>query len=91
MRPVIWQRAALMILTALVAMALWQKARDQFDYLLDPSASPPPRVSVADGLIAALLFFVLQGLVGLALMSLGKTSILDRAHASGLPSASRAP
>ena len=56
-------RAAIVILTALVAMALWQKARDRFDYLLDPSASPPPRVSLADGLIAALLFFVLQGLV----------------------------
>jgi len=58
----IWQRIALMILTALVAMALWQKARDQLDYLLDPSASPPPRVSVSDGLIAALAFFVLQAL-----------------------------
>jgi hypothetical protein len=58
----IWQRIALMILTALLAMALWQKARDQFDYLLDPSASPPSRVSVSDGLIAALAFFVLQAL-----------------------------
>ncbi len=57
------QRAAMMILTALLAAALWQKARDQFDYLLDPSASPPARVSVSDGLIAALMFFVLQGLV----------------------------
>src|SRR4029434_9948700 len=35
-----WQRVALMILTTLVAVALWQKARDRFDYLLDPSASP---------------------------------------------------
>jgi membrane protease YdiL (CAAX protease family) len=59
----IWQRIALMILTALVAVALWQKARDQFDYLLDPGASPPSRVSVSDGLIAALSFFVLQALV----------------------------
>jgi len=60
-----WQRLALIVLTALVAIALWQKARDQFDYLLDPSASPPARVSVSDGLIAALLFFVVQGLVGI--------------------------
>ncbi len=59
----LWQRGALMILSALLAAALWQKARDQFDYLLDPSASPPARVSVADGMMAALLFFVLQGLV----------------------------
>lgn len=59
----IWQRAALMVLTALLAIALWQKARDQLPYLLDPSASPPARVSVSDGLIAALLFFVLQALI----------------------------
>jgi membrane protease YdiL (CAAX protease family) len=57
------QRVALMVLTALLAAALWQKARDQFDYLLDPSAAPPTRVSVSDGLIAALIFFVAQGLV----------------------------
>jgi membrane protease YdiL (CAAX protease family) len=63
----IWQRAAVVILTALVAIALWQKARDQFDYLLDPSAAPPSRVSVSDGLIAALMFFVLQAIVALVL------------------------
>jgi ABC-2 type transport system permease protein len=66
----IWQRAALMILTALVAVALWQKARDQFDYLLDPSASPPSRVSLSDGLIAALMFFVLQAIIISALVLL---------------------
>jgi ABC-2 type transport system permease protein len=59
----IWQRAATVILTALLALALWQKARDRFDYLLDPTASPPARVSVSDGLIAALMFFVVQALV----------------------------
>jgi ABC-2 type transport system permease protein len=72
----IWQRAALMILTALVAIALWQRARDQFDYLLDPSASPPPRVSVSDGLIAALIFFVLQAIATLGLTYLGTRYIL---------------
>jgi hypothetical protein len=61
----VWQRAALMVLTALVALALWQKARDRFPYLLDPTAAPPARVSLADGLIAALMFFVLQALIGL--------------------------
>ena len=74
-------RAAIVILTALVAMALWQKARDRFDYLLDPSASPPPRVSLADGLIAALLFFVLQGLVGLAQMGVEQDEQPDPADA----------
>ncbi len=59
----IWQRLSLLILTALLAFAFWQKARDHLPYLLDPAASPPARVSVSDGLIAALLFFVLQKLV----------------------------
>jgi membrane protease YdiL (CAAX protease family) len=53
---------ALVVLTALLSLALWQKARDQLPYLLDPAASPPSRVGLADGLIAALLFFVLQAL-----------------------------
>jgi len=70
----IWARIGLMILTALVAVALWQKARDQFDYLLDPSASPPPRVSVSDGLIAALMFFVVQA-IALLMQTIGSRPI----------------
>jgi len=57
-----WQRMALMTLCALLAIALWQKARDHLPYLLDPSATPPYRVSTSDGLIAALMFFVTQGI-----------------------------
>src|SRR4029453_16628583 len=58
-----WSRAGLMILSVLLALALWQKARDRLPYLLDPDASPRSSVSLSDGLIAVLLFFVLQGLV----------------------------
>ena len=61
----VWQRAGLMVLTALLGLALWQKARDHLPYLLDPSASPPARVSLSDGLVAAMLFFVVQNLVQL--------------------------
>lgn len=61
----VWQRAAMVTLTALLAIALWQKARDQLDYLLDPTALPPARVSVSDGMIAALTFFVLQAVVAI--------------------------
>jgi ABC-2 type transport system permease protein len=68
----LWQRGVLMVLTALVALALWQKARDQLPYLLDPAASPPARVSVADGLIAAMLFFVTQAIVALIAISSGQ-------------------
>ena len=53
------------MLTALLGLALWQKARDHLPYLLDPTASPPARVSLSDGLVAAMLFFVVQGLVAL--------------------------
>jgi ABC-2 type transport system permease protein len=72
----IWQRASLMILTGLLAVALWQKARDQLPYLLDPSASPPARVSVSDGLIAALLFFVLQALIAAGEMAFSRSHML---------------
>ena len=55
-----WQSLVFMVLSVLLALALWQKARDQLPYLLDPVSSVPARVSTADGLIAAMLFFVLQ-------------------------------
>lgn len=62
-----WHKVVLIMLTAALALALWQKARDQLPYLLDPSAAPPARVSTADGLIAAMLFFVLQSVIFLVL------------------------
>jgi len=65
----IWQRLGVIVLTGLLGLALWQKARDHLPYLLDPDASPPARVSVADGLMAALMFFVLQALVAFPLSS----------------------
>jgi membrane protease YdiL (CAAX protease family) len=64
------QTLAIIILTASLAMALWQKAHDELPYLLDPAASPPARVSVSDGLIAATLFFVLQ-LLALGMLNQG--------------------
>ena len=50
------------VLASVLAQALWQKARDELPFLLDPSAAAPARVSTADGMIAAMLFFVLQAL-----------------------------
>ncbi|SDN69959.1 hypothetical protein SAMN05216517_112188 [Janthinobacterium sp. OK676] len=63
------QQLAFVVLTAALAVALWQKARDEMPYLLDPAASPPARVSASDGLIAAMLFFTLQTLALLLLKS----------------------
>lgn len=57
------QQLVFVVLTVALAMALWQKARDALPYLLDPAASPPATVSAADGLIAAMLFFILQTLL----------------------------
>lgn len=55
-----WQSLVFVVLAVLLALALWQKAADQLPFLLDPSAAPPARVSTADGLIAAMMFFVVQ-------------------------------
>lgn len=61
------QQLVFVVLAAALAVALWQKARDEVPYLLDPAASPPARVSASDGLIAAMLFFTLQTLALLLL------------------------
>ncbi|RZT04027.1 hypothetical protein SAMN05216319_4196 [Duganella sp. CF402] len=59
----VWsQKLVVLVLTASMALALWQKARDSLPYLLDPAAAPPARVSTADGLIAATAFFIVQGI-----------------------------
>jgi ABC-2 type transport system permease protein len=57
-----WQKIVVIVLSALLSVALWQKARDELPYLLDPAASPPARVSTSDGIIAAMMFFVAQGI-----------------------------
>jgi ABC-2 type transport system permease protein len=63
-----------MVLTLLLAFALWQKARDQLPYLLDPDASPRPRVSTSDGLIAAMLFFVVQAVAAAVIIGRGRAT-----------------
>jgi ABC-2 type transport system permease protein len=62
------QRLVLIVLSGLLGLALWQKARDELPYLLDPAASPPPRVSTSDGIIAAMIFFVVQGVIAVIVM-----------------------
>lgn len=57
-----WDKLALLILSALMSLALFQKARDHLPYLLDPTESPKSNVSLSDGLIAALIFLVIQGI-----------------------------
>jgi hypothetical protein len=57
-----WQKIVLIVLSGLLSLALWQKARDELPYMLDPAAAPPARVSTSDGVIAAMMFFVVQGI-----------------------------
>jgi len=61
--PSIWARLAQVVLSTLLAFALWQKVKDASPYILDPVARPPRIISLADGMIAVLAFFVLQGLI----------------------------
>jgi membrane protease YdiL (CAAX protease family) len=61
--PSAWAKFTEIVLTTLLAFALWQKVRDHAPFLLDPTEAPPPQIAVADGIIAALSFFVLQGLL----------------------------
>ncbi|OFA06109.1 CPBP family intramembrane glutamic endopeptidase [Duganella sp. HH101] len=76
----VWsQKLVVMVLVASMALALWQKARDALPYLLDPAAAPPPRVSTADGLIAATAFFIMQGLITLLIMQGTDTPTLKAA------------
>lgn len=65
--PSAWARLVQVILMALLVLALWQKVRDRLPYLLDPTESPPPSLSLSDGLIATLAFFALQGLMTILL------------------------
>jgi hypothetical protein len=58
-----WSKAAMLVLCALLAFAIWQKVEERTPFLLDPTATPTPRVSLSDGLVASLAFFVLQGVV----------------------------
>ncbi|GEM_PF-862003 len=58
----LWTTMAQLVLSTLLAFALWQKVRDSAPYLLDPTQWPPRIISLADGLVAALAFFVAQPL-----------------------------
>ena len=64
-------------LLALFAMAIWQKARDELPFLLDPTMSPPPTITLADGLVATLLFFSLQSLANLFMRGVAVDGEID--------------
>jgi len=61
--PRIWNKAVMFLLCLLLAYSIWQKLRDESAYLLDPTQTRPARLTLSDGLTAALFFFVLQGVL----------------------------
>jgi hypothetical protein len=66
--PSPWAKLVQALLSGLLALALWQKLRDRIPYLLDPTAAPPARLSLSDGMLAALAFFTAQGVYHLLLV-----------------------
>jgi ABC-2 type transport system permease protein len=77
------QQLVFVVFTGALAVALWQKARDALPCLLDPAASPPATVAAADGLIAAMLFFILQTLSLILLNGSSATPLAQLAIAFG--------
>ena len=66
--PSTYAKVVTMGIFALVAVALWQKARRRAPYLLDPVSRPPPSLDVADAILGAFAFFTLAGVVTLVLL-----------------------
>lgn len=60
-----------LVLSALLAYALWQRVRDRIPYLLDPTEAPPPQLGLSDGLLAALAFLACNALSAWMLGSAG--------------------
>jgi membrane protease YdiL (CAAX protease family) len=73
--PSLWIKLAQLVLSTLLAFALWQKVKDVTPYILDPVAQPRRSISLADGMIAALAFFVAQGLIFLLIHSLSDSTL----------------
>jgi ABC-2 type transport system permease protein len=72
--PSLWAKLAQLVLSTLLAFALWQKVKDVCPYLLDPVALPPRSIGLADGMIAAQAFFVVQGLLFLFIHAVSEAS-----------------
>jgi ABC-2 type transport system permease protein len=72
--PSVWAKIAQIVLSTLLAVALWQKVKDFTPYILDPVERPPREVGLADGMIAALAFFAMQGLIFIFLRYVSEAS-----------------
>jgi ABC-2 type transport system permease protein len=71
----LWAKLIQLVLSTLLAFALWQKVNDITPFLLDPVARLPRSLSLADGMIAALAFFVVQGLLSSLIHAFSDASV----------------
>jgi ABC-2 type transport system permease protein len=62
-----WSKFFSIAMFAMLALAWWKKAKAYIDYLIDPTAAPPPRIHFADALTAAVLFILIQSLLKLVI------------------------
>jgi hypothetical protein len=65
--PSAWARIGVCTLTALLAIALWDRVSDRLPLLLDPTAPPEARITLTDGVVGALAFLQLQVILRLAM------------------------
>ena len=65
-----WIQAVMLMLYVMIAAAIWQLVRDRLPYLLDPSAKPPPVITLADGMAAVFAFLTLTYLASFCLQAL---------------------
>lgn len=76
--PSVWTKITQIVLSTLLAVALWQKVKDFTPYILDPVERPPRVIGLADGMIAALAFFAMQGLIFLFLRVVSSASFASQ-------------
>ncbi len=64
--PSVYANIAGLLMSILIAYAIWQFATERLPLILDPVEEAPHRIGMIDGLVAAYVFFVAQGILGLA-------------------------
>ncbi|MBI4242486.1 MAG: CPBP family intramembrane metalloprotease [Planctomycetes bacterium] len=69
--PGIWNKLVVLTIFTSLSIALWQKASQRIDYMLDPTELPPRTVDLSDGLISVVMFFFIQITLGIMLQKFG--------------------
>jgi membrane protease YdiL (CAAX protease family) len=82
----LWHLLALNALTLFLVYAVWDRVRRQLPYLLDPTAMPPRRIEIGDGLVAAFVFFFVQQLVLVIAFNAGASPAVAIAFGYGIAS-----